>query len=119
MIRRPPRSTLFPYTTLFRSTSWRCACSSPRRPPATSTERRSWPTAARTAACDPSAARRLDQLAVDEQAALRLERPDLGLDHRFPPTLSVIRHRLTRIPTAILLVFQRPRRGHSAHAGGR
>src|SRR2546427_5253238 len=26
MIRRPPRSTLFPYTTLFRSTSW-LACS--------------------------------------------------------------------------------------------
>src|SRR2546430_11653733 len=24
MIRRPPRSTLFPYTTLFRSLSWRC-----------------------------------------------------------------------------------------------
>src|SRR2546430_12047464 len=24
MIRRPPRSTLFPYTTLFRS--WRCGC---------------------------------------------------------------------------------------------
>src|SRR3990172_37529 len=24
MIRRPPRSTLFPYTTLFRSTSWGC-----------------------------------------------------------------------------------------------
>src|SRR2546426_6028908 len=23
MIRRPPRSTLFPYTTLFRSTNWR------------------------------------------------------------------------------------------------
>src|SRR2546429_2908334 len=23
MIRRPPRSTLFPYTTLFRSTTWR------------------------------------------------------------------------------------------------
>src|SRR5258708_27470814 len=34
MIRRPPRSTLFPYTTLFRSTSdsvtWdRCACEGP------------------------------------------------------------------------------------------
>src|SRR5256885_10559725 len=38
MIRRPPRSTLFPYTTLFRSTNrewcwrssgWRLACSSP------------------------------------------------------------------------------------------
>src|SRR3712207_7090711 len=31
MIRRPPRSTLFPYTTLFRSTIWRfwkasCSC---------------------------------------------------------------------------------------------
>src|SRR2546427_9382953 len=25
MIRRPPRSTLFPYTTLFRSRWWRCA----------------------------------------------------------------------------------------------
>src|SRR5256885_11190611 len=24
MIRRPPRSTLFPYTTLFRSAVWRC-----------------------------------------------------------------------------------------------
>src|SRR3712207_8282626 len=30
MIRRPPRSTLFPYTTLFRSTSWRRrGCSAP------------------------------------------------------------------------------------------
>src|SRR5215469_17308842 len=26
MIRRPPRSTLFPYTTLFRSSWTRCAC---------------------------------------------------------------------------------------------
>src|SRR5947199_6982397 len=29
MIRRPPRSTLFPYTTLFRSTSQRIATASP------------------------------------------------------------------------------------------
>src|SRR5258708_21343368 len=30
MIRRPPRSTLFPYTTLFRSSLWVCsACDSP------------------------------------------------------------------------------------------
>src|SRR5687767_15713537 len=29
MIRRPPRSTLFPYTTLFRSRFWRRARSSP------------------------------------------------------------------------------------------
>src|SRR5438477_1487297 len=36
MIRRPPRSTLFPYTTLFRSTAQhRCCsfCSSPRGQP--------------------------------------------------------------------------------------
>src|SRR6266480_2082853 len=31
MIRRPPRSTLFPYTTLFRSRSWRAGCWRPRR----------------------------------------------------------------------------------------
>src|SRR5205814_8831333 len=40
MLRRPPRSTLFPYTTLFRSTRWSsgprpCAC--PRSPPGTRT----------------------------------------------------------------------------------
>src|SRR3712207_8861579 len=29
MIRRPPRSTLFPYTTLFRSTRTRATCSRP------------------------------------------------------------------------------------------
>src|SRR3712207_8752969 len=32
MIRRPPRSTLFPYTTLFRSRAdraWTCSCRSP------------------------------------------------------------------------------------------
>src|SRR2546430_9731020 len=34
MIRRPPRSTLFPYTTLFRSRFWsvKCATSKPFRP---------------------------------------------------------------------------------------
>src|SRR2546422_6715010 len=39
MIRRPPRSTLFPYTTLFRS-----------RPPRRSGMRARWPTASGTAA---------------------------------------------------------------------
>src|SRR5688572_31521869 len=33
MIRRPPRSTLFPYTTLFRSRPRRCGRRSPRRTP--------------------------------------------------------------------------------------
>src|SRR5438874_9154397 len=36
MIRRPPRSTLFPYTTLFRSPTFRCRI--------WSTAKRSWPT---------------------------------------------------------------------------
>src|SRR5256885_9482819 len=42
MIRRPPRSTLFPYTTLFRSVlgsascCWRSCCSPPRASPACS-----------------------------------------------------------------------------------
>ena len=31
MIRRPPRSTLFPYTTLFRSNSMLCRCEKERR----------------------------------------------------------------------------------------
>src|SRR5258708_26781134 len=33
MIRRPPRSTLFPYTTLFRSNDATIFCSQPLRPP--------------------------------------------------------------------------------------
>src|SRR3712207_8447612 len=38
MIRRPPRSTLFPYTTLFRSTSWWALIASlkPSQPPSSS-----------------------------------------------------------------------------------
>src|SRR5438094_3592351 len=32
MIRRPPRSTLFPYTTLFRSSRHAARCESPRSP---------------------------------------------------------------------------------------
>src|SRR5256886_17086347 len=43
MIRRPPRSTLFPYTTLFRSTRTRCAGSSARTfASPTSTRRGAW-----------------------------------------------------------------------------
>src|SRR5438034_8774172 len=33
MIRRPPRSTLFPYTTLFRSSNCELACQPKARPP--------------------------------------------------------------------------------------
>src|SRR3712207_7661143 len=35
MIRRPPRSTLFPYTTLFRSVAIRTRAPVPRAPPST------------------------------------------------------------------------------------
>src|SRR5258708_29459763 len=37
MIRRPPRSTLFPYTTLFRSLHWRTRPEGQRRHPENST----------------------------------------------------------------------------------
>src|SRR5437667_7705226 len=37
MIRRPPRSTLFPYTTLFRSTLRPCCCCICSAPPITDT----------------------------------------------------------------------------------
>src|SRR2546429_5951732 len=37
MIRRPPRSTLFPYTTLFRSASW-AAAETPAAPAAATSE---------------------------------------------------------------------------------
>src|SRR2546428_1466204 len=53
MIRRPPRSTLFPYTTLFRSSGWRS-----RLPPARGTRdrrgRRRAPAAHATPATDRS-----------------------------------------------------------------
>src|SRR2546425_6047623 len=56
MIRRPPRSTLFPYTTLFRSTAgWRgrprtrCAAAGPSRPRRPLTGRRPGPIDAVTA----------------------------------------------------------------------
>src|SRR6266550_6785567 len=48
MIRRPPRSTLFPYTTLFRSLSRRARGSGTGRPaPARRTPRRTAPACAR------------------------------------------------------------------------
>src|SRR5258707_7510432 len=51
MIRRPPRSTLFPYTTLFRSSPTRLATSRASRSPSTlgspRAEAATWPRAAR------------------------------------------------------------------------
>src|SRR2546427_7387810 len=44
MIRRPPRSTLFPYTTLFRSARCGSACPPPPRSPAPGSVPGAWPT---------------------------------------------------------------------------
>src|SRR5438132_7897991 len=55
MIRRPPRSTLFPYTTLFRSSKTRGACgghNSRTRPLATPAPPTPPPTAASAAPCE-------------------------------------------------------------------
>src|SRR3712207_8134925 len=49
MIRRPPRSTLFPYTTLFRSST----CSSARSTPAASATVRTSPTETSPRRCTP------------------------------------------------------------------
>src|SRR3712207_8111994 len=56
MIRRPPRSTLFPYTTLFRSGRARCARGGPARTPARAASGRRAP--CRRPAAAPRAPRR-------------------------------------------------------------
>src|SRR2546422_1628935 len=48
MIRRPPRSTLFPYTTLFRSPTWNCCPACPRRWKECGSK---WPAAPRPKCC--------------------------------------------------------------------
>src|SRR3712207_7817368 len=60
MIRRPPRSTLFPYTTLFRSargSPWACRSPRARRP----ASRRRAPRRARRRAARPSCAGRSEE----------------------------------------------------------
>src|SRR3712207_7377416 len=62
MIRRPPRSTLFPYTTLFRSSpspSPRSAASSPRRRP--DPPSRASPTARSTSSSAPTGCSRSEE----------------------------------------------------------
>src|SRR2546429_5944488 len=73
MIRRPPRSTLFPYTTLFRSTAGRRSPSTPRYRGA------SWPPSgvsgyggAPPAAASATAARRSEEHTSELQSRLHL-----------------------------------------------
>src|ERR1051326_1342344 len=104
MIRRPPRSTLFPYTTLFRS-RWRCRSgtdaegnSKPetRRAPTSGTaseagENRSRPR------CGGEALRRLRQgLAVDGGRDKQTLQKQSALDEGHPGRLSEVRLRLHR-----------------------
>src|SRR3712207_8061030 len=69
MIRRPPRSTLFPYTTLFRSHALRCAGGCARRPPRAGPGR----DAARRRLSRDSAARRPTAERADQQLDRLLE----------------------------------------------
>src|SRR6266536_5988220 len=83
MIRRPPRSTLFPYTTLFRSTAWRRRCAAPAATSDHVTRRRS-----------PSPARRSEehtselQSRVDLVCRLLLEKKKM--------TITQLQYRATR-----------------------
>src|SRR5258708_10157339 len=71
MIRRPPRSTLFPYTTLFRSAAW-------RTPHATTAPRRSTPTSTRPSSTVVSLAcgRRASTGGRSEEHTSQLQSPD-------------------------------------------
>src|SRR3954464_11818843 len=91
MIRRPPRSTLFPYTTLFRSPP------TPPRWPRPASPPRSWSTARARSEEHTSELQSHDNLVC----RLLLEKKQL---HQSPP--------LPPFPRS------RPRRAHSPHAGG-
>src|SRR5258707_15076135 len=80
MIRRPPRSTLFPYTTLFRSQSVRRApvgCARRRRPPGFGASK---PQHERVAVAGQGRAVQLGELARDGQSESRAGRFWSGLD---------------------------------------
>src|SRR2546422_8508932 len=59
MIRRPPRSTLFPYTTLFRSSSTQCSGTgaSPQRNSSATTRSRRAPSGSRARCCQAARSR--------------------------------------------------------------
>src|SRR2546422_7527768 len=73
MIRRPPRSTLFPYTTLFRS---RSRCPSPRRPrprpPACASDRALQPRCSRSPCCRAAPDSRSEEHTSELQSRLHL-----------------------------------------------
>src|SRR2546429_7143653 len=68
MIRRPPRSTLFPYTTLFRSTSWLARRAGDRAVPRGSRRTSDLPSTTRT----PSAWRQKEPTSAVDRKSTRL-----------------------------------------------
>src|SRR2546427_7534605 len=68
MIRRPPRSTLFPYTTLFRSRATRRACAVAARSP-----RRLRPHGVRGRARPPQRGREVGELAEERPGVARID----------------------------------------------
>src|SRR5437016_12518809 len=121
MIRRPPRSTLFPYTTLFRSHRRPCLSSCPgpgdgkretgnARAPGTGPNRRDWPSWDAPVSRFPfpvsrllPRSRRPSGLIVKEED----DRPDLALREQVLP----LRHR--RVPRRALARQTRPALGHA------
>src|SRR3712207_9483956 len=86
MIRRPPRSTLFPYTTLFRSVS---------APPASGEfDAQPHPDAvhARVLAAENLAVAQMDQAGLDRHPLVQARAdPELGLDQHAAPELDLDR----------------------------
>src|SRR2546422_4966646 len=91
MIRRPPRSTLFPYTTLFRSGSWPTTCSGSGRGPPWSHE------------SSPSCHARSEEHTSELQSRLHLvcrlllEKKKKKISHN--PAAKINSHRGTYLPT--------------------
>src|SRR3712207_8478628 len=110
MIRRPPRSTLFPYTTLFRSTRSRRCCARSGRPP-TSPRGRRW--------CSPPPTRtaRRSSLSVVSALTTRVADPVLRrlllsrLGRRPGRRLAVLRYRGRRTGRSRELVTRYVRDG--------
>src|SRR5215467_11174688 len=90
MIRRPPRSTLFPYTTLFRSPALRRALPAGSSPPRASPARRDRP-------CAGAGARRTHARTARVRERERDAKPRTRRTH-VPRRPQLVRESLSRIP---------------------
>src|SRR2546426_7949471 len=81
MIRRPPRSTLFPYTTLFRSAGRLLAPSPPTVPPERQGRQRPFPDCGRPFAAGPEPALRERSSAIGDRKSTRLNSSHLVISY--------------------------------------